>query len=405
MSRTSRLVTQGFAGVAHSFAHLFVLLFATVVLVLEREWGMDYASLFALGIPMSILFGAGALPAGWLGDRWSETGMMTVYFFGLGAATILTGFADGPASLSGGLALMGLFASIYHPVGIPWLVRHAPNRGRALGINGVFGSLGTAAAALVAGTLASYLSWRWAFFVPGAVCMSAGIVFVFARRRGLFEATSTATSRTSGERPAEGARRVFTVLAVTVLCTGMIYQMTSFALPKIFAERLGALFGDGVVGVAGMVTLVYLASSLTQIVGGEFADRFRLKTVYLTTQFLQVPVLLVAFALVHPALVPVAALMIGLNVAGQPAENALLARYTPAHWRGRVFGAKFMLTLGVSSFGVALIPIVYRMTGSLDSLFLAMTVLALAAGTAALRLPAGEGQAAPAPLPSRAPAE
>ena len=401
---TSRLVTQGFAGIAHAFAHLFVLLFATVVLVLEREWGMDYAALFALGIPMSILFGAGALPAGWLGDRWSETGMMTVYFFGLGAATVLTGFADGPLELSLGLASIGLFASIYHPVGIPWLVRHAPNRGRALGINGVFGSLGTAAAALVAGTLASYLGWRFAFFVPGLACMATGLAFVLARRRGAFEAAPPLAA-TAGARPVAGARRVFTVLAVTVLCTGMIYQITSFALPKIFDERLGNLFDDGVVGIAGLVTLVYLVSGMTQIAGGELADRFRLKTVYIATQFAQLPVLLAAFALVHPALVLAAMMMVGLNVAGQPAENALLARYAPPNWRGRVFGAKFLLTLGVSSLGVALIPIAYRATGSLDSLFLAMMALALTAGLVALRLPARDDSAEAAPLAGRAPAE
>ena len=129
-------------------------------------------------------------------------------------------------------------------------------------------------------------------------------------------------------------RRVFLVLAITVMCSGMIYQVTAFALPKIFDQRLGEMFGDSVLGIGGTVTAVYLASALAQVIGGELADRYRLRSVYMVTQFAQLPILAAAFVLVHPALIPAAALMIGLNTAGQPAENALLARHTPAHWRG-----------------------------------------------------------------------
>ena len=387
-ARRSSALTQAAAGVAHSIAHMFVLLFATVVLVLEREWGMSYDTLFALSIPMSVLFGAAALPAGWLADRWSPTAMMGVYFLGLGTATVLTGLAAGPASLLLGLAAMGLFAAIYHPVGIPWLVAHAPNRGRALGVNGVFGSLGTAAAALVAGALAAWLGWRAAFVVPGLACLACGVGFVAACRAGWI-GDPPATHPQDSAAPVRTMRRVFGVLAVTVLCAGMIYQVTAFALPKIFDERLGGWLDGNVVGIGGLVTLVYLLSSLAQIAGGELADRFSLRSVYTTTQFLQVPVLAVAFVLFDPVLVGAAALMVALNVAGQPAENALLARYTPPRWRGRVFGVKFLLTLGVSAAGVALIPIVYRFTGSLDAVFVLMAVFAVTAGTAALRLPRG----------------
>ena len=402
MDVKSRLASQAFAGIAHAYAHLFVLLFATVVLVLEHDWAMRYDTLFALSIPMTVLFGAGALPAGWLADRWSETGMLSVYFLGLGAATVLTGLADGPWQLAAGLALMGLFASIYHPVAIPWLVKHAPNRGRALGVNGVFGSAGTAAAALCAGALASWWSWRVAFIAPGAVCLATGVVFVIACRSGWF-AHETALPRDEAVAPARDVRRVFIVLAVTVLCSGMIYQVTSFALPKIFDDRLTGALGDSVLGIGGMVSVVYLASALSQIAGGEMADRFRLRTVYMAFNFLQVPMLAVAFLLVSPALVAVSALMVSLNVAGQPAENALLARYAPSRWHGRVFGAKFMLTLGVSSLGVMLIPLAYRLTGALDVMFLVLIGFAVVAGIAAMCLPRAVATSTPAA--ARLPAE
>jgi MFS family permease len=386
MNRSSTGLTMGFAGIAHVYAHLFMLLYATVVLALEREWAMSYAELFALSIPGAIMFGAAALPAGWLGDRWSASGMMAVYFLGLGLASIATGFARTPFELGCGLTAIGLFAAIYHPVGIPWLIRHAVNRGRALGWNGVAGSFGTAAAALVAGVLAGLVSWRAAFIVPGAVCFATGLAFLAALRLGLINQSVEDRAPTPAASAAD-RRRAFAALALTVLCTGVIYQATSYALPKIFEERLSDLVGGSLLGVGGLVTVCYLLSGAAQLVGGELADRFPLKAVYLWIQLAQVPVYAVGFATFGPALAPLAVLMLSLNVLSQPAENALLARYTPAAWRGQAYGAKFVLTLGVGSASVALIPLIHAATGRLDAVFLVLVAAAAAAFLGALALP------------------
>ncbi len=385
-SRSSGFLTLVFSSLAHTYSHLFTLLYATVVLVLEREWGLGYDTLFALSIPMSVLFGAAALPAGWMGDKWSASGMMALFFFGVGLGSIATGLADTPLTICLGLAVIGLFGAIYHPVGIPWLVRNAVNRGRALGINGVFGSIGTAAAALVAGFLADLYGWRAAFIVPGAICLITGVAFLWARQtdRLLDRGEDAVPTPPPGK---SDIWRVFWVMSATMLCTGLIFQATAFALPKIFDSRLSGFFNDSMLGIGGMVTIVYTASALSQIVGGELADRYALRSVYAAVQWLQIPVIVIAMMLIHPALVPVAALMVSLNVAGQAAENSLLAKYTPPQWRGRAFGGKFVLTLGVSSLGVAVIPVIYRMTGTLDVLFILLAVAATGAGIFALLLP------------------
>ena len=386
MNRSSPGLTMGFAGLAHVYAHMFMLLYATIVLALEREWAMSYAELFALSIPGAVMFGVAALPAGWLGDRWGASGMMAVYFVGLGLATAATGFARDPFELACGLTAIGVFAAIYHPVGIPWLIGHAVNRGRALGWNGVAGSFGTAGAALVAGALAGLVSWRAAFIVPGLVCFATGLGFLAALRLGLISGSVEDRAPTP---PASAAdrKRAFAALALTVLCTGVIFQATSYALPKIFEERLSDLVGGSVLGVGGLVTVCYLVSGAAQLVGGELADRFPLKPVYVWIQLVQVPVYAVGFALFGPALVPLAALMLSLNVLSQPAENSLLARYTPSRWRGQVYGAKFVLTLGVGSAAVALIPLIHAQTGKLDAVFLVLVAAAALAFLGALSLP------------------
>jgi len=391
MTKLSNNLTLLFSCIAHSYAHLFILLYATVVLVLERDWNMSYADLAWLSVPSFVMFGLAALPAGWLADRWSSPGMMATMLFGLGGASIFTGLADNPTEILIGLTSIGIFAAIYHPVGIPWLVKNATNPGRALGLNGVFGSIGTALAALVAGSLADFLSWRAAFIVPGAISLLSAAVFVYAMKRGLIvEAESD--RRPQPQSTAGDIRRAFIVLAMTVICTGMIYQSMALGLPKIFDERLGDWVRSGsgdisAFGIGIFVTISYIAAAIAQVIGGELAERYSLKWVYMLSQFVQVPTLIIAWSLHSPVLIIVAAFMVSFNVIGQPAENMLLARYTPLAMRGRVFGAKFVLTLGVSSIGISLVPIFHEATGNLDSLFIFAMIFAGLAGLAALMLP------------------
>ncbi len=404
MSRSGRIAVANSLGhrdtkialavssVAHTFTHMFVLLYATVVLIIETEFGFSYADLQWLAVPGFVMFGVAALPAGWLGDRWSGPGMMAVFFFGVGGGAILTGLADGRLGLLVGLTAIGTFAAIYHPVGIAWLVRNAPNPGRALGINGVFGSMGTAGAALVAGVLAEFYGWRAAFIVPGMVSIGAGFVFLALILGGYVREARDVAHAPSRTIPAQDVRRAFLALFATVIAVGLIFQSTSVAMPKIFADRLVA--DGGALAAGSLVALVYAVSAGTQLIGGELADRYSLKHVYLWTQVLQIPVILIAFFTFNYGLVVLAIAMVGLNVAGQPAENALLARYTPLAWRGRMFGVKFVLTLGVSTLGVALVPAIADWTGSLDLLFIALAGFAISAGLTASLLPGDRQPAA-----------
>jgi len=401
MTKLSSNLTLAFSCIAHTYSHLFILLYATVVLVLQREWNMSYADLQWIYVPGFVMFGVAALPAGWLADRWSSPGMIAIMLFGLGVMSVVTGLADSPTGLLVGLTGIGVFAAIFHPVGIPWLIKNAANPSRALGLNGVFGSLGTAFAAIVAGSLTEFWSWRAAFIVPGAVSILSGVVFMYAMRAGyIVEAESD--RKPHPQASVGDMRRAFTVLAFTVVCTGMIFQATSVGLPKIFEERLADWVAAGTddinaFAIGGFVTIAYVAAAFAQIIGGELAERYSLRWVYLLSQFIQVPTLYIAWTLHSPMLIVVAAFMVSFNVLGQPAENTLLARYTPLAWRARVFGAKFVLTLGVTSIGVALIPILHSATGTLDSLLLILMGFAVLAGLIALLLPT---ERAPVPEPA-----
>ena len=146
MAPSSRVI--GFINVGHLLDHMVMLIFPTAVLGMQADFAQPYSALIGLALGGFLMFGAGSLPAGWLGDRWNRRNMLAVFFLGVGVATIATGFAQNRWQLAAGLAAIGLFAAIYHPVGTAMLVGHAERIGRAIWVNGVWGNLGVAVAAL-----------------------------------------------------------------------------------------------------------------------------------------------------------------------------------------------------------------------------------------------------------------
>ena len=376
-----------FSNLAHYYNHVIMLLFPTVALVLENEWGLSFGALLQLAFWGYLAYGLAALPAGWLGDRWSTRGMLAVYMLGTGSVTILTGFARSPLEMGLGLTAMGLFASIYHPVGTSFIVHHAVNRGRALGANGVFGTVGVATAALIAGTLTDGWGWRMAFVVPGLVCVATGILFLVF--------TDAEDNRTVSKKP-DAAKatldrhqiiRAFTILAMTMTCAGFIAQGFLVALPKIFSERVALAGFEGITGTSSLVTLALLVGASGQLLGGRLAEHYSIKYVYLFMYVLMVPLAVASAYLVGAPLVVAAASFQLVLASSLPAENCLVARFCPDGWHARAYGAKFVLALGVASLAVPITGLIRDTTGGFFWFFVALAGCAALVVCFALFLP------------------
>ena len=365
-----------------------MLLYPTVVLALEGSWGLGYAELLPLGVAGFFLFGIGALPAGWLADRWSSARLMAMFFIGTGSASVLTGLAMGPWTLALGLTLIGLFASIYHPVAIAWLVGADDRPGRTLGINGIYGAAGISGAALVAGLLADMMDWRAAFIVPGAVCLLTGFWFALRLATGRVVMERHGYRKDKARPGAGEARRALLMLLGAILFTGLMFQMMSVAMPKLFQDRLGDVIGTGALAAGTLVSVVYGVSAFGQYIGGVLADRYDERWIYPVGYAVQVLVLAGALVTQSVWLVVLVALAVTLQTGTATVENCLIARYTPANWRATIYGMKFVLALGFSSLGVPLVALIYASSGSFDGVFWAMIACAaivMAVGVALTR--------------------
>ncbi len=384
---SSEQLSMRFSNVGHSFSHLFMLLYPTALLGLESELGMSYAELVALLTAGNVLFGLGALPAGWLGDRWDALRMMVLFFVGLGVASILTGLMGSAIGIGFGLALMGLFASIYHPVGIAWLVRNAPSPGRVLGVNGIFGSLGIASASVIAGLLTDLISWRAAFIVPGVVCTVTGLLLWRYIRDGSIVARERDVQELDRSAPGEGRSRVFLVMTIAILCGGMMFQALSVIMPKLFAERLLQPGEFSALGAGGLVSLVYLIAAAAHLIGGYLADRHTARPVYVGIYAIVTPLLLIAAGMSGYGLVAVLAVAVFLQTGGIPVENVLLARYSPPDWRGTVYGVKFVIAFGVASLAVPMVAVLHGFTGGFFWVMVTLGGLGAAVALVSMFLP------------------
>jgi MFS family permease len=382
-----------FLGIGHLYDHLFMLVFATVAaLSLTHEWGMSYGELIPYATPGFVAFGVCAVPSGWLADKWSRKGMMLVFYICIGLSSIFTALAETPLQIAIGLFAIGLSAAIYHPVGIALVVHGRKNTGVALAINGIFGNMGVACAALITGFLIDHAGWRSAFVWPGVISIATGIAyagFLYTRRRAGAEEVhpDVAVTKSPGtvvmDRRLVG--RVFAIIFSSTAVGGLVFQSTTFALPKVFDERLGELAVSATL-VGRYAFVVFAFAAFGQFVVGYLVDRYSIRLVFALVAALQA-----IFFAVMPGLTGWSALAVStafmLVVFGQiPLNDVLVGRITRSEWRSRVYAFRYIVSFSVSASSVPLVAWIHG-RGGFDSLFPVLSVAAACIFTMVLMLP------------------
>lgn len=385
--------------IGHFLDHMFTLIFATVAaLALSREWGLSYGDLLKYATPGFFAFGVFSYPAGWLADKWSREGMMVVFFIGIGLMSILTGFAQTPLQLAIGLFAIGIFAAIYHPVGLAIVVAKWKNTGMRLAVNGVWGNLGVASAALITGYLIDNGGWRVAFFAPGLFSIAVGVWYAWLRRGAIGSSEGVGNAGAAPAPTALAANyrtmllRVSAIVFATTAISSIVFQSTTFALPKIFAERLqdtgaslaGWLHAAGMPGQADVATVigslafvVFAVASMAQLIVGSLLDRFGPRPVFMTVAAMQ----LVFFAAM-PSVQNWAALAVALGFMlgafGQiPINDYMIGRMAQGAARARVYAIRYVVSFTVLAAALPLIAVVYDSWG-FDTLFRILAVTAAA---------------------------
>ena len=364
---------------AHFFDHFVLMIMPTAALAFAGDYADGVLpATWTLGA-----FALATLPAGWLGDRWGRVPMMRLFWFGTGAACLLTGLSHGAVGFTAGMVLIGLFAAIYHPVATAMIMGHAREAGHALAVNGVWGNLGIAAAALVTAGLAEFGSWRAAFVVPGIAMLVVGL--------GYLAIPATAQQAPAPERRGDDADpaaqlRVLGFIAISGLLGGLIFNGVTIVLPRFLAERMPEL---GLFQVGAAASLIFAVAGFAQLPVGRLLDRWDARPLLFVVEGIKLP-LLVAMALAPGALAAAFALPVLLLVFGEiPITAWLLGRHLGERWWSRAYALHYLLALGVAAVTVPLIVTLHRATGGQAALILVLAVCSAATFAGAFLVPAG----------------
>jgi MFS family permease len=350
----------GFLNWAHAIDHFVLGIYPTVVIGLEVVFHRPYSELIALATAMFVAFGVFSLPAGWLADRWSRRDMMVAFYVGCGLSLLVAAAAPNLAVMAAALFGLGIFAAIYHPVGMAMLIEISQARGRTLAFNGVCGNLGVALAAGVTGLLASWLGWRAAFVVPAVLCVATGIAY----RALVADDRHTIAARKKTAEVALTPRTaavMFLLFIVISIMSGLVFNTVLVALPKLVDEQLGASVDLMVVG--GLATAVFMCGALAQIAVGRLVERLSAPMLFaavVTVQFFGI------FASAHTsgALLLVALAISMAAIYGQvTVGDIVVARFTADAWRGRIYAVRYFLNFTSSAVAVGLIAVLHDRGG------------------------------------------
>ena len=356
----ARRISIAFLNWAHALDHFVMLIFPTVVIGLELVYARPYSELIVLSTASFVAFGVCSLPAGWLADHWSRRNMMVLFYFGCGASLVAAAFAPNLVMLALALFALGVFAAIYHPVGMAMLIEASRARGRTLAFNGVCGNLGAALAAGITAVLASTLSWRGAFLVPAGLCVATGAAYLWlVADDGRHVGTRKSVPEVA--LPRALAILMLVLFIIVALAAGITFNTMSVSLPKIVDERLGK--DVPLIMVGGLATAVFLCGALAQLAVGRLVEWVAPHVVFAIVAVLAFLGVLWAAYATGPALMAALALTMAAIYGQVTVNDMVIARYTADRWRGRIYAVRYFLIFVSSGAAVAAIAFLHSRGG------------------------------------------
>ena len=357
-----------FASASHFFTHFYILIFPVLLLPLSRDLGLSLDKVLGLSFLMYLLYGLAAIPWGFISDSTSPRIVMGMGTVIAGTGLILSGLIRNPNMLTWTLSVTGLGCAAYHPSGLALVSKGIKSRGKGMGINGIFGNMGMAAAPFTAGAMNYFLGWRQTLFFLGIAGIAAGLLSLIYK----FSVPRDSDLQKGENLKEDSVLKLFLILCVVVIFSGLMYRTYTLVFPAWIETKLSNLFTDInrlLIGngsktllpesdtlIASIITgLAYVIGMFGQFAGGKIADKWELRSAYLFFWLMALPFLLLARFSSGLWILPFAGLFIFFAMGMQPIENSIYAILTPARWRSVGYGIKFTLTFGIGSLSVFIV--------------------------------------------------
>ena len=355
-------------GLAHSLNHSLFLVLPPLLDDISRDLGASFQTIGAVSTVAFFLYGLGALVGGPLSDRIGHVMVASVSIGLAGAATLIFLLPGGLGSFTGGLWVVALAASLYHPTANTLIAKLFPeNTARSMGIHGASGSVGQMFTPAIAYFIGVTYHWRYAFVFFGAVSVATSLLM-----RGI----PSAHEPQHGERtPLVEVLRIpgFWILILYNIIIGLfqrgveLFFPTFLVLERGFTGQLAAFYAS---------TLLFFGAPC-QLFGGWAADR------YTPRRFLAVASAGMVASMLSLLLVPSTFGVVGfLFIYGvfffghQPTMTTLLSSITPSALMGMAYGVMFFFAFGLGSVSTTIAGYLAD-NFSLEAVFWIMALFAL----------------------------
>ena len=381
---SSKQISDRFINFSHFIDHFIMLIFAKAAYDAGKYFNLSYDEIIIYGVFGFVLFGAIAPISAHLADKFSRSLLMVIFHFGIGFSSILAGLSNNVWFLSFSIGLIGVFASIYHPVGIAMLIKTNKNIGFRLGINGVFGNMGVAAAPLITGLLLTVGDWRICFIIPGIFCILYGVLFTINLKNDISDSKKNNKSKKSVFAP--NWKMALIALAISSSSGGFIFGAMTFLIPRYFEISMNNVSTS--VAITGfLASIVFATASFAQIIVGWIIDRYSPKKVLLFMGFGQI--IFIYFASLYQDYLLLFSMLVAMIfVFGQiPITDTIISRYVPDEWRNKVLSIKFLLNLSIGASVLPICGIFLQAGNTMDKLFFVMSLIAIFVAISALLLP------------------
>lgn len=369
-------------GLSHATNHLVMLIFPAILLLVQREFGLGYAGLGAIANAGLLGYGLGALPAGMLADHLGGQRVLAVWLFGGSLACLGIGLAGTPATLSLGLAVLGIFASLHHPAGSGILValrrRGGVDVGRAFGLVGILGNIGLAASPFLSATVAGAWGWR-AAFLAGAI---PGLLLCIPLWQGPADPSPGGDRSQAERRPAGRLWRSLTLPLVLLFAfetvVGFIFQGFSTFMPTLLAQHAGipGLTTAQVTRGGSLASLALLLGGVGHVIAGRLMGLPRREAIFVGTAAASMLCLAVMGTASGVWLVIFSSALALTHFSLGTMSNTLIAFHVPSRLGGTAFGITFTLAFGVGSLASTSMGLVAERWG-LHAVFSALALVAV----------------------------
>ena len=361
----------GITGSSHSLVHALMLTFPSLIPIVQKEFNVGLDTLGFVVSISALLFGLGAIPAGWLDRYLGGKKLMIIYQLGASVSALMIVLTSSFYMMVIGLSFIGLFCSIYHPTGLTLVSQNINKVSKGMAVHGMFGSLGSAFGPLLAVSLATLISWRASYLVL-AILYSILALITFLniphKNQNINRQKNILKKKTN--------KKALIYYFITNSFLGMAYYgFTTFMPIHLSENTYEFLPGISQNMKAGLFpTIVFIAGMIGALLGGKIGEIFDKRISFVVIIILNIPVFFLVGITSDFALI-ICSIMLGIiYFSNQPIGNTLVSDFSDNKNRGFVYGLGFFISFGIGSFAAGLsgmiavnysVPIIFPVMGIL----------------------------------------